>query len=156
MTRWSGVDPGPIHLFRALFAVWGGLVGYIATMNALLNQDRMMRSHVIIFGAASLTSLAIKISFARHGSLTGVIWGTNIAFGAMYVIPTLFLALKDVTQWSGGMNMLRVDSHSVKTSKVIVALACIPTVDCIINQLANGLQLHSGRSASSWFSAPDC
>ena len=25
-----------------------------------------------------------------------------------------------------------------------MALACIPTVDCITNQLANGLQLHFG------------
>ena len=50
VTRWSGVDPGPIDLFPVGFAVWVVLVGYIAIMNALLNQDRMMRSHVIIFG----------------------------------------------------------------------------------------------------------
>jgi O-antigen/teichoic acid export membrane protein len=96
VTRWSGIDPGPIDLFRVGFAVWVILVGYIATMNALLNQERMMRRHVFIFGVASLASLAIKIGFARHGSLTGVIWGTNLAFGLLYVIPTLFLALKHV------------------------------------------------------------
>lgn len=94
ITRWSGIDPGPIDLLRIGFAVWVVFIGYIAAMNAILNQELTMRRHLLILGAASLASLALKIYFARHGSLVGVVWGSNIAFGAIYVIPTLSLALR--------------------------------------------------------------
>lgn len=90
--RWSGVDPGPIDLLRVGFAVWVVLVGYIATMSALLNQERMMRRHVAIYGSASIASLILKIVFATHDSVAGVIWATNIGFGVLYVVPTLLLA----------------------------------------------------------------
>jgi len=96
VTRWSGIDPGPIDILRVGFAVWVILVGYIATMGVFLNQTLMMRRHLCIYGAASLASLAIKICFAMHGSLAGVIWGTNIAFGVIYVVPSIVLALKQI------------------------------------------------------------
>lgn len=92
VTRWSGVDPGPIDLLRVGFAVWVVLVGYIATMNAILNQKGVMKRHILLFGAAALGSLVLKILFARHGSVAGVIWSTDIAFGILYVGPTLLLA----------------------------------------------------------------
>jgi hypothetical protein len=69
-------------------------IGYIAAMNAILNQELTLRRHLVILGAATLSSLAIKIWFAVHGSLAGVIWGSNIAFGVIYVVPTLLLAFK--------------------------------------------------------------
>lgn len=94
VTRWSGSDPGPIDLLRIGFAFWVLLVGYIATMNALLNQSSLIRKHVAIFGAASIASLLLKIVFARHGSLAGVIWATDIGFGLIYIIPTLILAAR--------------------------------------------------------------
>lgn len=94
ITWWSGADPGPIDLLRLGFAVWVIFIGYIAAMNAVLNQEQTMRLHLVILGAASLASLAIKIGFAVHGCLAGVIWGSNIAFGAIYVVPTLLLAFK--------------------------------------------------------------
>lgn len=92
ITLWSGTDPGPMDLLRVGFAVWVVLIGYIAAMNAILNQELTMRRHLVILGAASLTSLAIKIAFALHGSLAGVVWGSNVAFGVIYVVPTLMLA----------------------------------------------------------------
>lgn len=94
ITKWSGMDPGPIDLLRAGFAVWVIFIGYISVMNALLNQELTMRRHLFILGLASLASLVIKIIFAVHGSLAGVIWASNIAFGIIYVAPTLLLALK--------------------------------------------------------------
>lgn len=94
ITKWSGIDPGPIDLLRVGFAVWVVFIGYIAAMNAILNQETTLRRHLVILGAASLTSLAIKIGFAMNGSLAGVIWGSNIAFGLIYVVPTLMLAFR--------------------------------------------------------------
>jgi O-antigen/teichoic acid export membrane protein len=99
MKHWAGFDPGPVDLLRVGFAVWVILVGYIATMNALLNQRITIRKHVCIFGAASLASLALKIFFARQGSIAGVIWATDLSFSVLYVIPTALLArnsLKDL------------------------------------------------------------
>ena len=96
VTRWSGLDPGPIDMLRIGFAVWVVLVGYIATMNALLNQERVIRRHLAIFGTASIVSLILKIIFATHGSVAGVIWATNIGFGVIYVVPTLLLARRSL------------------------------------------------------------
>lgn len=92
--RWSGMDPGPIDALRIGFALWVILVGYIATMNALLNQPALMKRHLALFGAASLTSLLLKILAARSQSLPGVVWATVIAFGVLYVVPASLLALR--------------------------------------------------------------
>jgi O-antigen/teichoic acid export membrane protein len=96
MRRWAGVDVGTIDLLRVGFAVWVVLVGYVAAMNAILNQPGLMRRHLMWFGGASLTSLALKIAFARHGSLAGVIWSTVIGFAVVYVVPSARLALHHV------------------------------------------------------------
>ena len=95
--RWSGFDPGPIDSLRIGFAVWVVLVGYIATMNALLNQKGVMKQHVLIFGLAALVSLGLKLVFAAHGSVAGVIWATNIGFGSIYVVPAALLSLKSLS-----------------------------------------------------------
>lgn len=94
ITKWSGTDPGPIDLLRVGFAVWVVLIGYVSAMNAILNQELTLRRHLVILGTASLSSLAIKIWFALHGSLAGVVWASNIAFGVIYVVPTLMLAFE--------------------------------------------------------------
>jgi O-antigen/teichoic acid export membrane protein len=91
---WFKVDPGPIDSLRIGFALWVVVAGFIATMNALLNQPEMMKHHLLYFGSGSLVSLALKIVFARHGSLAGVVWGTVIAFGLFYVFPSTRLALR--------------------------------------------------------------
>jgi O-antigen/teichoic acid export membrane protein len=96
MQRWAGVDVGSVDLLRLGFAAWVILVGYVASMNAILNQPGVMRRHLIWFGAASLASLALKIAFARHGSLAGVIWSTVICFGIVYVGPATRLAFRGV------------------------------------------------------------
>ena len=96
MKRWSGVDVGGIDSLRIGFAVWVVLVGYIAAMNAILNQPAVMVRHLRWFGAGSLASLALKIAFARHGSLSGVVWGTVLGFGVVYVVPATRLAFRSV------------------------------------------------------------
>lgn len=101
MKRWAGLDVGPIDSLRIGFAVWVVLVGYIAAMNAILNQPGMMRRHLVLFGAAALTSLALKIVFARHGWLPGVVWGTVIAYGVIYIFPAAMLALRSVSTKEG-------------------------------------------------------
>lgn len=91
---WFKVDPGPIDTLRIGFALWVVLAGFIATMNALLNQPEVMKRHLFFFGAGSLGSLALKIVFARHGSLAGVIWATVISFAVLYVFPTTKMAIQ--------------------------------------------------------------
>ena len=98
MLRWARVDVGAIDWLRIGFAVWIVLVGYVATMNAILNQPGLMRRHLVWFGGASLASLASKIAFARHGSLAGVIWSTVICFGIFYVGPATRLAFRSVAK----------------------------------------------------------
>jgi len=96
MKRWSGVDVGGIDSLRLGFAAWVVLVGYVAAMNAILNQPEVMRRHLVLFGAAALASLALKIALARHGSLAGVIWATVIGYGVIYVVPAARLAFRSV------------------------------------------------------------
>lgn len=102
MKRWSGVDVGGVDSLRIGFALWVILVGYVAAMNAILNQPAVMVHHLKLFGAASLVSLALKIIFARHGSLSGVVWGTLLGFGIVYVIPATRLAFRSVALVPGG------------------------------------------------------
>jgi O-antigen/teichoic acid export membrane protein len=97
MKRWSGIDVGPIDSLRVGFAIWVVLVGYIAAMNAILNQPGVMRRHLVLFGSAALASLALKIVFARHGSLAGIVWGTIIAYGVIYIVPATSLAFRCVS-----------------------------------------------------------
>jgi hypothetical protein len=66
-------------------------------MNAILNQPGVMRRHLVLFGSAALASLALKIAFARHGSLAGVVWGTVIGYGVIYVVPAALLAFRSVS-----------------------------------------------------------
>lgn len=94
MLRWAGVDVGSIDMLRLGFAAWVVLVGYIASMNAILNQPGVLRKHLMWFGAGSLVSLALKIEFARHGSLAGVIWSTVLGFGVVYAIPAARMAFR--------------------------------------------------------------
>jgi O-antigen/teichoic acid export membrane protein len=101
MKRWSGVDVGSIDSLRIGFAFWVVLVGYIAAMNAILNQPGVMRRHLVLFGGAALASLGLKIAFARHGSLAGVVWGTVIGYGVVYVVPATMLAFRSVSQQQG-------------------------------------------------------
>jgi O-antigen/teichoic acid export membrane protein len=103
MKRWSGIDIGAIDLLRVGFALWVVLVGYIAAMNAILNQPGVMRRHLFLFGGAALASLALKIAFARHGSLSGVVWGTVIGYGVLYVVPATRLAFRSVSLKQGGL-----------------------------------------------------
>jgi O-antigen/teichoic acid export membrane protein len=102
MKRWAGMDVGGNESLRAGFAIWVILVGYIAAMNAILNQPAVMVRHLKLFGAASLASLALKIAFARHGSLSGVVWGTVLGFGIVYVVPATRLAFRSVALVPGG------------------------------------------------------
>jgi O-antigen/teichoic acid export membrane protein len=92
--RWTGTDPGMPGLLQFGFAAWVVVVGYVATMNALLNRPAVMLRHLGFFGAASLTSLALKIYFARSGWIPGVIWATVIGFGVVYALPAALLALR--------------------------------------------------------------
>lgn len=107
MKRWSGVDVGGIDLFRVGFAFWVVLVGYIAAMNAILNQPAVMVRHLKLFGMGALLSLALKIAFARHGSLSGVVWGTVLGYGIVYVVPATRLAFRSVTMVPGGADGIR-------------------------------------------------
>ena len=103
MKRWSGIDLGFVDSTRIGFAVWVVLVGYIAAMNAILNQPAVMRRHLVIFGGASVASLLLKIEFAHHGSLSGVIWATIIGFGTIYVVPATRLAIRSVSEVRGDL-----------------------------------------------------
>jgi O-antigen/teichoic acid export membrane protein len=93
MKKWAGIDVGPPDLLRIGFAVWVVLVGYIAAMNAILNQPGVMRRHLVYFGAGSLLSVVLKVVFIQRWSLTGVVWGTIIGYGLAYIIPATRLAL---------------------------------------------------------------
>lgn len=97
MKQWSGIDLGVIDLTRVGFAIWVVLVGYVAAMNAILNQPAVMHRHLVFFGSASIASLLLKIEFARHGSLAGVIWATIIGFGVIYITPATRLAFYSVS-----------------------------------------------------------
>ncbi len=95
--RWTGVNIGRIDFLRVGFSIWVVLVGYIAAMNAILNQPGVMRRHLVLFGAGALISLALKIFLVRYWSVAGVVWGTVIGYGVFYVFPATRLAFASVS-----------------------------------------------------------
>jgi O-antigen/teichoic acid export membrane protein len=107
--RWTGSDAGPIDGLRFGFCLWVILVGYIAAMNAFLNQRGVMAKHLIYFGSASLLSLALKIVLVHYWALSGIVWATLIGFGLVYIVPAARLAFgnlklrdrqADVSEWA--------------------------------------------------------
>jgi O-antigen/teichoic acid export membrane protein len=90
--RWTGIDPGPIDGFRVGLALWVILVGYVAAMNAFLNQKGLMGKHLVFFGAASIGALLLKFYLVQQFSLAGIVWATLAAFAFLYVVPAAYLA----------------------------------------------------------------
>lgn len=94
--HWTGTVTGGIDWLRAGFAIWVVLVGFVAAMNAFLNQRGVMGKHLVYFGTAAFMALALKIYLVRYWSLAGVIWATLISFGIVYIIPAIRLAFSNI------------------------------------------------------------
>lgn len=90
--RWAHVTVPDIDALRLGFAAWIVVVGYIAVMNAFLNQPGVMKRHLFIFGTATVLAVLLKPLFLRHWGSAGVVWATVAAYSLAYVIPAYRLA----------------------------------------------------------------
>ena len=92
LAHWAHMAVPNVDSLRVAFVLWIILVGYIATMNAFLNQPGIMRRHLAIFGAATVLAVILKPLFLRHWGPAGVVWATVTAYSLAYVVPSYWLA----------------------------------------------------------------
>ncbi len=90
--RWAHLRVPALDGLRIGFVPWVILVGFIATMNAFLNQPEWIKRYLLIFGSATRLTLALKVFMVRAYGPAGAVWATVAGYGAFYVIPCLRLA----------------------------------------------------------------
>ena len=96
LKSWAGIGASQIDGLRLGFVIWIVLAGYIATMNAFLNQPGVMKRHLVLFGTATIVSVALKVLFISRWGVAGVVWATIIGYSVVYVIPSYRLAIRTI------------------------------------------------------------
>ena len=89
---WAGFEVAGIDALRFGFVIWVVLAGYIAIMNAFLNQPGSMGQHLFLFGLGTILALFLKILFITRWGVAGAVWGTIVGYSLVYVVPAYRLA----------------------------------------------------------------
>lgn len=92
ITIWVGANLIPTTPLLIGFGLWLPLMGYMGTMSTFLNSGPLLGRQVIFFGAASITSLILKILLVQQWQAVGVIFATILGYSVFYVIPAGKLA----------------------------------------------------------------
>lgn len=92
LAHWAHLRVPAVDGLRLGFVPWVILVGFMATMNAFLNQPERLKRYLWIFGGATFLTLTLKIFMVRAYGPAGAVWATVAGYGAFYVIPSLRLA----------------------------------------------------------------
>ena len=71
------------------FAVWAALFAFGNVVSMLLNAANVILFQLIAASLMALTSIILKIEFAHAFGVSGIIWGTVLAYGICSVVPTL-------------------------------------------------------------------
>lgn len=72
------------------------LSNYGGVMSTFLNSEKLLRKQTIMIGVAALTALILKIFLANNFGVSGVIWGTIVAYCIFYVWPSYKLAFSQL------------------------------------------------------------
>jgi O-antigen/teichoic acid export membrane protein len=71
------------------FTVWAALFAFGNVISMLLNAANVILFQLIAASVMAITSIILKIEFAHAFGVSGIIWGTVLAYGACSAIPTL-------------------------------------------------------------------
>lgn len=88
----------PDQLLVAAIACWVVLAAYGGVLTTLLNNEEFLRRQVVIYGAASLVALALKVPMAHWLGPAGVVWATVAAYSLLYCWPARVLAEKSLSR----------------------------------------------------------
>jgi len=78
----------PISLLVG-FTVWAVLYAFGNVAAMLLNAANVILFQLVIASAMAIASIFLKIELGRSFGVSGIIWGTVIAYGLLAVVPTL-------------------------------------------------------------------
>lgn len=92
LKRWAGMETPGIDGMKVGFVLWIVLVGYIATMNAFLNQPGVMKRYLLIFGASTILAVGLKVLCVARFGAAGAVWATIAGYGIAFVVPSYRLA----------------------------------------------------------------
>jgi hypothetical protein len=71
------------------FSVWAALFAFGNMVSMLLNAANVILFQLIAASLMAVTSIILKIEFAHTFGVSGIIWGTVLAYGICSVVPTL-------------------------------------------------------------------
>jgi O-antigen/teichoic acid export membrane protein len=71
------------------FAVWAALYAFGTVVSMLLNAANVILFQLVAASVMAITSIILKIEFAHSFGVSGIIWGTVVAYGVCTLIPTL-------------------------------------------------------------------
>jgi O-antigen/teichoic acid export membrane protein len=82
------------------FAVWAVLYAFGNVASMLLNAANVIVFQLVAASVMAITSIFLKIELGRIYGVSGIIWGTVIAYGLLSVLPTLlFLRYRRRIDW---------------------------------------------------------
>ena len=79
----------PPTALLAGFVVWAVLYAFGSVASMLLNAANVILFQLVIASIMAVTSIVLKIELGRSFGVSGIIWGTVIAYGLLVVVPTL-------------------------------------------------------------------
>ncbi len=71
----------------AVFGLWSVLAAVGAAVAMVLNGLAVVRIQLVLSSAMAVTNLALSIVLVRSHGVTGVLWGSVVAYGVWVVVP---------------------------------------------------------------------
>ena len=82
------------------FLVWSLLYAFGNVASMLLNAANVIVFQLVIASLMAITAIVLKIELGRAYGVSGIIWGTVIAYGLIAVVPTfLYLRRRRRIDW---------------------------------------------------------
>lgn len=71
------------------FVVWAALFAFGTMVSMLLNAANVILFQLVAASVMAITSIVLKVAFAHAFGVSGIIWGTVLAYGTCTFVPTL-------------------------------------------------------------------
>jgi len=82
------------------FVVWAVLYSFGSVASMLLNAANVILFQLVIASIMAVSSIFLKVELGRSFGVSGIIWGTAIAYGVLVVVPTvLYLRHRRRVDW---------------------------------------------------------
>lgn len=86
---WIGGSVRPPFALLAGMAVWGVVNSSVAALNVAFNGMNILRFQATVSSIMAVASLILSIALGVRFGVSGVIWGTVLAYVALLAIPTV-------------------------------------------------------------------